>query len=361
MMPAPDFSEWLDFPPYGLNSGEKSILLLGAMRELTKWHAQECFEYRRVLDALKIEPDKLERLEDVPYLPVRLFKDYELLSIPRNEVFKTMSSSGTTGQQVSRIYLDRHTASFQMKVLSRLMGEILGKKRLPMLIIDSPRVLMDRLDFSARSAGILGFSMFGQDVTYALDDSMNLNIDEVEAFIARHCNKPIFIFGFTFMIWQYFILPLRQKNKKINLENGILLHGGGWKKLQDISVNNETFKLSLMSIAQIKKVINYYGMVEQTGSIFMECEAGYLHAPIYADVIVRRPNGFQLSKFSEEGIIEVLSILPRSYPGHALITEDVGIILGEVDCTCGRLGKYFHIKGRLIKTEVRGCSDAYVA
>jgi hypothetical protein len=30
-------------------------------------------------------------------------------------------------------------------------------------------------------------------------------------------------------------------------------------------------------------------MVEQVGSIFFECEAGYLHAPGFADLIVRDP------------------------------------------------------------------------
>ena len=37
----------------------------------------------------------------------------------------------------------------------------------------------------------------------------------------------------------------------------------------------------------------------------------------------------------------------QSYPGHALLTEDLGTILGEDDCACGRKGKYFSISGRV--------------
>ena len=48
-----------------------------------------------------------------------------------------------------------------------------------------------------------------------------------------------------------------------------------------------------------------------------------------------------------------------SYPGHSLLTEDEGILLGEDDCRCGRLGKYFKIVGRIKNAEIRGCSDTY--
>jgi phenylacetate-coenzyme A ligase PaaK-like adenylate-forming protein len=313
------------------------------------------------MKTMKVAPTRLGRLEDVPYLPVRLFKEFDLLSVPRDEVFKTMTSSGTSGQQVSKIFLDKATASLQTKILSRLMTDILGKKRVPMLVIDSPSVLKNRFAFSARGAGILGFSMFGLDVTYALDNDMQLDIGALNAFLERHCEGPIFLFGFTFMIWQYFVQPLLKIGSKLALDRGILLHGGGWKKLQDEAVDNDQFKQSLNEVAGLTRVVNYYGMVEQTGSLYMECELGYLHAPVFSDVIVRRLKDFAPAAFGEEGVIEVLSMLPSSYPGHALLTEDMGTIFGEDDCPCGRLGKYFHVHGRLAQAEVRGCSDTHEA
>lgn len=54
-------------------------------------------------------------------------------------------------------------------------------------------------------------------------------------------------------------------------------------------------------------------------------------------------------------------MLPHSYPGHSLLTEDEGIILGEDDCPCGRKGKYFKLTGRIKQAELRGCSDTYAA
>lgn len=356
-----DISAWLELEPYALDAQQKSATLTQALAELTQWHFAQCAEYRRILKAQGIDPTNIHRMEDIPFIPVRLFKEFDLLSIPREEVFKTMTSSGTSGQQVSKIFLDRNTASQQTKILSRLMTHLLGKKRIPMLIIDSPSVLKDRQAFSARGAGILGFSMFGLDVTYALDESMDLDLNAIAAFLTKHPEGPIFIFGFTFMIWQYFVLALQRENICLSLDRAVVLHGGGWKKLQDQAVDNEAFRARLKSVANIDKVINYYGMVEQTGSLFMECEAGHLHAPIYADIIVRKGSNFEVAANGEEGIIEVLSMLPHSYPGHALLTEDVGVIHGEDDCICGRLGKHFQVNRRVAKAEIRGCSDTHEA
>ena len=93
----------------------------------------------------------------------------------------------------------------------------------------------------------------------------------------------------------------------------------------------------------------------------MQCERGHLHASNFSDVIIRRPLDFSLADVGERGIIQVVSVLPRSYPGHSLLTEDEGTILGEDDCPCGRKGKYFKIFGRLKNAEIRGCSDTYAA
>lgn len=78
-------------------------------------------------------------------------------------------------------------------------------------------------------------------------------------------------------------------------------------------------------------------------------------------MIIRRAGDFSAAEIGEEGMIETVSILPKSYPGHALLTEDTGVILGVDDCPCGRLGKYFKINGRIKHAEIRGCSDTYAA
>ena len=77
---------------------------------------------------------------------------YSLYSIPDDEIFKTMTSSGTTGQAVSKIVLNRNVAANQQKALVRIVSDFTGASRLPMLIIDSPSVIKNRQMFSARGA-----------------------------------------------------------------------------------------------------------------------------------------------------------------------------------------------------------------
>ena len=65
-----------------------------------------------------------------------------------------------------------------------------------------------------------------------------------------------------------------------------MLHGGGWKKMIDQAVDKNEFKRQLNFICGIKDIYNYYGLVEQTGSIFIECSEGKLHCSIFSDIII---------------------------------------------------------------------------
>jgi hypothetical protein len=169
------------------------------------------------------------------------------------------------------------------------------------------------------------------------------------------------MFGFTFMIYQHFYKKLAESGEKLDLANAILFHGGGWKKLISESISSGQFKACLHDVCGIREVHDYYGMVEQTGCIYVECEKGHLHTSIFSDIITRRALDLSICEIGETGIIEAVSVLPGSYCGHALLTEDEGTILGEDDCPCGRKGKYFKVSGRIAQAELRGCSDTYAA
>ena len=119
------------------------------------------------------------------------------------------------------------------------------------------------------------------------------------------------------------------------------------------------FRKLLKDLCGLVDVYDYYGMVEQTGSIYMECEFGHMHASNFSDIIIRDPKNFAVSPIGERGLIQTLSVLPKSYPGHSLLTEDEGVLLGVDDCQCDRLGKYFKVFGRIKNAEIRGCSDTY--
>lgn len=343
-------------PPYSLTFQHKEASLLKELNILTVHHIEHSHEYHNLVNHLKLPQPPYSTLNEIPRLPINLFKKYDLKSIPNEDVYKTLLSSGTTAAQKSRIYLDRKTSQLQTQALATILTDFLGQHRLPILIVDQENVFSDPKQFSARGAALLGMLNFGRDPFYLLDQNSEIRRKELDAWVNKYTGTPILIFGLTFMVWNHFLNGLQLG--ALNLPNALLFHTGGWKKLESLAISNEDFKHKANIAFGIQKCHNFYGFVEQVGSIFVECEQSVFHSSNFSEVIIRDPNdNWRPAEQGKEGIVQTLSILPWSYPGHSLLTEDIGIWTGLDNCPCGRKGKTFKIKGRIPRAEPRGCSD----
>ncbi|MEV4468682.1 acyl-protein synthetase [Nonomuraea sp. NPDC049504] len=333
---------------FTLGAARREAVLLPELAALTERHRLACPPYRRILDAIGATPP-YARLADLPWLPVRLFKTHELRSVPAHEVFRVLTSSGTTGQAPSRIHLDRAAAAAQTRMLAATMRQVLGERRLPMLVVDMRSVVRDPM-LSARGAGVLGMMNFGRDHTFVLDDRGEVDARAVHDFLARHGGEPFLIFGFTFMVWLHLL------GLGADLSQGVLIHSGGWKRLAEQAVDNAEFRRRLAAECGLSRMHNFYGMVEQIGTVFLEGPEGDgLYCPDFADVVIRDPETWQEAPTGVPGLVEVVSTLPTSYPGHVLLTEDLGVVRGVDDGAWP--GKRFEVLGRLPRAEARGCSD----
>ncbi|MDP4506454.1 LuxE/PaaK family acyltransferase [Nonomuraea turcica] len=333
---------------FTMDEAEREAALVPELAALTEQHRAACRPYRRILDAIgAVQP--YERLMDLPWLPVRLFKTHELRSVPQEQVFRVLTSSGTTGQQPSRVYLDREAAAAQTRMLAATLRVVLGERRLPMLVVDTRSVVRDPT-LSARGAGVLGMMNFGRDHTFVLDEQGRVDAEAVKGFLERHGSRRFLIFGFTFMVWLWL------RDLGADLSQGVLIHSGGWKRLAEQAVDNAEFRRRLAAECGLTRVHNFYGMVEQIGTIFLEGPHGDgLYCPDFANVVIRDPETWQEAPNGVPGLIEVVSTLPTSYPGHVLLTEDLGVVRGVDDGAWP--GKRFEVLGRLPRAEARGCSD----
>jgi hypothetical protein len=337
---------------FTLPQAAKEKVLLEELSDLVEHHRKRCEPYARILAADGyLGADSVAGL---PWLPVRLFKNLELKSIPDDEVFKVLTSSGTTGE-VSRIYLDKAAAATQTRQLAATVQSVLGPKRLPMLLVDTKAMLKDRRSFSARGAGVLGMATFGRDHVWVLDGDGHVDLSALRGFLAKHGDEPFLIFGFTYLVWLHLYEVARDNG--LDLSNGILIHSGGWKKLVDQAVSPAEFRRRFAGVG-LTRMHNFYGMVEQIGTIFLEGPSGgSLYCPDFADVVVRDPSTWAELPPGQPGLLEVVSTLPTSYPGHVLLTEDLGVVHGIDDGDWP--GKRFSVLGRLPRAEARGCSDTY--
>ena len=342
--------------PFSLNMYKKRKNLEAELKLLNEHHYKNCLDYKHILDAIDYDITKCNSLEQYPFLHLDIFKESKIKSIREKSVFKVMKSSGTSGSETSKIYMDKENAKTQTKILKTIVSDFIGGNRMPMLVIDSESTLEKRSQFSARAAGIVGFSIFGKNITYALDNQQKLDLEILKTFFKKYHNQPVLVFGFTYLVWKNFLQKINHRRIKLPKLQGFLIHGGGWKKLQDKKVDNSIFKKKVRDTIGIEHSINYYGMIEQTGSIYLECKFGFLHTSIYSDIIIRKSD-YSICSHGEKGIVQTISSLPTSYPGHNLISDDIGEIIGQDNCKCGRLGKSFLIHGRIHESELKGCSD----
>lgn len=324
---------------------------------LIQFHYKNCSSYKKILNKLNYNL-RNKNLYDIPFLPVSLFKKFDLYSVKFKEIKKILRSSGTTGSIPSKIHLDSFNSKNQTWVLSKIIEKILGKKRLPMLVIDKSPKGLSRFSYNARVAAINGFSIFGKEVTYLLDNKGQIDKENLDLFLKKYSKEKFFIFGFTNYIYENLIQKKLGSKKQPSLKNAILIHGGGWKKLEEKSIDNKIFKKKIRSIYNIEKIYNYYGLIEQTGSIFIECpKCSCFKCSIYSDVIIRDKNLNIITKDGKKGFLQVMSLLPTSYPGNSLLTEDIAELKNDIKCVCDNGSKKFVIHGRSKNSELRGCAN----
>ena len=341
--------------PYSLSRDQKKNLFSNKINELTRFHRIRCKEYKKIIDFFGFENKKNYELSNLPFLPVQIFKEFDLISTDKKNIVKILRSSGTSSSHTSKIFLDKKNSLEQVKALKTIVQYHIGTKRLPMLIIDKKSSIINSKDFDAKKAAFFGFSIFGKDFFYFLKENGEIDYKGLNIFLKKS-KKSFFIFGFTYPVYNILYNKLIKKNLKNNFSKGILIHGGGWKKMEKVSISNKKFKSDLRKKLNLKNIYNYYGLVEQTGSIFLECNCGYFLSTNFSEVLIRNEN-FELSKKSEKGFVQLISLLPSSYPGHNILTQDIGEIKDRKSCKCKLNGTRFVIHGRAKQAEVRGCSD----
>lgn len=340
----------LQASPYALAQTEKTAALLPLLQELTDHHRRHCSAYRAITNLTTPYPSAT--FAELPYLPIALFKFRTLRSVLPDQVRVTVQSSGTGGQR-SRVELDADTAKLSSRALAASLARVTGGHRLPMLIIDTPSAIKGHDTIGARAAAILGLMPYGRDHVFALDDDLQMRLDIVTAFLDKNRGQPILLYGFTFLIWQAFLPVCRAQ--QFDLSKSLLLHSGGWKKLESEKVDNAEFRRQLHDAAGLQHIRNFYGMAELPGVIFMESDDGLLYPPNFADVLIRDPITRQPVPDGTPGLVQIFSALPRSFPGHALLTEDVGMIASRDGG--GMTGAGVKLLGRAPRAELRGCSD----
>lgn len=363
-----DYTEnLLSFAPYD-GTEEVGHAFAEALREELIFHYSNNSLYRRFCDTKGFNPSKWDgNLESIPPVAVSVFKDlgFELSSVPQEDVQMALQSSATSGVP-STIVVDKITAKRQSKAMVRVMGDFIGKSRIPFLIMDiDPRSgSMARALLGARFAAVTGYLKFASKTGYFLKTTTEgisyFDIEGIKDYLGSlPDDKPVVVFGFTYILYQNVLRAIEDSGEKINLPEGSkIIHIGGWKKLESEKIDKTLFNKRLAEAFGIcpESVIDIYGFTEQMGLNYPDCACGCKHSSSYVRVLTRDAVTREVLPPGKEGMLEFISPVPHSYPGNAVLTDDIGII-EPGECPYGRPGTRFRIVGRMKKAEARGCGD----
>lgn len=354
----------LTAPVFGLDPKERHDSLLALLKKELAYACGRNPRFRNYVEHWPVHFHTADTLADLPYVPVGAFKlDPPLALVGTNEVKRTLTSSATTGQVPSRVVLDAETAKRMTKGVTTIIKDFIGPARRPYLVIDTPRNLSTQSELGARGAAIQGLGSFATEVVCCLHDeperNTSLDLEKLLDCAARWRETEVLAYGFTYVIWTQLVQPLQRRGITLDIPYVRVLHSGGWKRLQREAVTREVFCEGVASVfgCSPDRVIDFYGMVENVGVVYPDCEHGNKHVPAFAEVLVRNPLTLEPVAVGEQGLVQVCSVLPTSFPGFLVLTDDMAEIIDYNECSCGRRGTSFRFAGRVPKAEVRGCGN----
>ena len=295
---------------------------------LFRFQAERCEPYRRYVELLGINPAEVSRIEDIPFLPIELFKSHTIYC-GEGEPEMVFTSSSTTGQTPSRhpmaqlsIYERAFTEAFrtfygpaEQYGIYALLPSYLQRKGSSLIY------MADRLIAEAGSGGFY--------------------LDEYEKLIAdmEADPKPKILLGVSYALWD---LAERYAPK---LHNTVVMETGGMKGYREEIPKEELHRILCEGFG-VERIHSEYGMAELTSQAYSSGE-GIFCAPKWMKVLVRDINDpFCLLPAGARGGVNIID-LANIYSCAFIETQDVGRTFADGS---------FAIEGRIDRSEIRGCN-----
>lgn len=351
--------ELLSYSPFCAEQEKAEQLFREAMLESLQFHYEKNEVYRNYCDNLKFNPYQENlKLEDIPYLPIQLFKKKKMLSVPETDIVDMRKSSSTSTGIPSVVYRDQITLERYQKSRNAIFDQFI-KDRGKVHICLGQQPEKDRHISRNLVNELIGDRAQDAGTFYLMQDD-KMDWEKFHG-IVQQCQKEGkkigLIYGGTAILYLFVILPLLKRHIKIQYD-GYIAHGGGWKKLQNMQVSKQKFMSDLQKVFDMpaSHVIDMYGFSE-SNSMFIDCEYGRKHIPVWNKVIIRDSHTLKPVEDGKPGIIQILDVIPHSYPGNSLLTDDIGYLFKEKQCRCGRAGTTFQMLKRANGSEAKGCGD----
>lgn len=295
---------------------------------LFRHQAEHCAPYAEYVRLLGVDAGGVRRIEDIPMLPIEIFKSHKVYCGERDAEM-LFTSSATTGMVPSRHYVEE--LSLYERAFTEAFRHFYGDERkysiyalLPSYLEREGSSLVYMAERLIAASGGGGFYL--NDYEKLLKD------------MSRDTNPKILL-GVT-----YALLDLAE-NYAPKLENTTVMETGGMKGKRKELPKAELHRV-LSSAFGVECIHSEYGMAELLSQAYSFGD-GLFRTPKWMRVLVRDVNNpFARLANGRRGGLDIIDLANRSSCAF-IATQDMGVRYEDGS---------FRIEGRISQSDIRGCN-----
>ena len=289
--------------------------------EIFQYQAKHNLVYKKYLQCLDIQIDKINKIEQIPFLPIEFFKTQTIIS-GEDETEITFESSGTTGQNTSRHHVK--DPEFYLQIAEQIFETFYGKlcdfqivALLPSYLERTNSSLVFMVEHFIKKSGNPNSGFYLDDheeLARVLEEGGKEKEDgreETRESVFNRKSPKILLIGVTFGLLDFAEsgtagVPVDLSFLQ-NIDNLIVMETGGMKGRRKELLREEVHEI-LTKAFHVKTIHSEYGMTELLSQGYSKGE-GTFELPISMKIMLRDVNDpFQYITNSRSGGINVIDL-----------------------------------------------------
>jgi phenylacetate-coenzyme A ligase PaaK-like adenylate-forming protein len=289
--------------------------------------------YKSFCKTLKIQPENVQAIEQIPFLPVSFFRSHQIAHDVGEKTIM-FESSGTTKSETSRHYVsfpDLYEQSFSQsfRLFYGEPSDYVFLSLLPSYLERQNSSLVYMMNKLMKQSGHPdnGFFLKNDDTLYE------------KLRMLKQSTKQIMLFGVSFALLDF------AERYHVEFPELIIVETGGMKGRRQEITRKELHEI-LMTAFQVNSVHSEYGMTELLSQAWSSGK-GLFRSPPWMKILIREMNDpLTISGFNKTGGVNVIDFA-NAFSCPFIATDDLGILYEDGG---------FEILGRFDSASVRGCN-----
>ena len=322
--------------------------------ETFKYQYQNSEVYRRFVDYLNINPNDIQKVVEIPFLPIEMFKNHTILD-QNKKADLYFQSSGTTQINLSKHWIADE--KLYQESIQKSFEQFIGKAEdyiflglLPSYLEKQNSSLIYMVDFLMKKSGKAenGYFLYNHKELFEILKELSTQ------------NKKVILFGVAFALLDF--LDFADKNHHIIESSNQLtiIETGGMKGRKEEMTKDELLKIFHKGFGT-DKIYSEYSMTELLSQAYSLGQNIY-ETPNWMRILIRNTEDpFSYVENGRNGAINIIDLANR-HSCSFIATQDLGKILDNSEILCSAqnekeiVSKPFQVLGRIDHSDIRGCS-----